>query len=57
MQATSASLVSNVERACTLGLIAQQQCSPLLTKVEHAKREHAQGDHKFEHNVLGAWIN
>jgi hypothetical protein len=57
VQATSASLVSNVGRACTLGLIAKQQCSPLLTTVEHAKREHAQGDHKVERNVLGAWIN
>jgi hypothetical protein len=57
VQATSASLVSNVQRACGLGLIAKQQCSSLLTKVEHAMREHAQGDHKVEHNVLGAWIN
>jgi hypothetical protein len=57
VHATSESLVSNVQRACGLGLIAPQQCPSLLTKVEHAKREHAEGDHEVEHNVLGAWIN
>lgn len=56
VNATSESLVSNVERACTLGLIAKQQCTPLLMTVERAKREHAQGSHKVEHKLLGAWI-
>lgn len=57
VEATSASLVSNVARACAEGLIEAQLCNSLSTKVEHAAREHAQGDHRVEHNVLGAWIN
>ncbi len=58
VQATAASLVSNVHRACTESLIeGAGLCNALLGKVEHAAREHAQGDHEVEQNVLGAWIN
>jgi hypothetical protein len=58
VEATSASLVSNVLRACNEGLIeGNGLCNALLGKVEHAAREHGQGDHAVEHNVLGAWIN
>ena len=57
VQATSASLVSNVARACSEGLIEATLCNALSVKVEHAAREHAEGDHAVEQNVLGAWIN
>ncbi|MDQ3067783.1 MAG: hypothetical protein M3R12_11645 [Actinomycetota bacterium] len=58
VQATSASLVSNVARACAEGLIeGAGMCNSLSGKVEHAAREHAQGDHRVEQNVLGAWVN
>jgi len=58
VQATSASLVSNVERACAEGLIeGKGTCNSLLTKVEHSAREHTRGKHAVEHNVLGSWIN
>lgn len=57
VQATSASLVSNVQRACAEGLIAEQLCKSLLTQVEHAAGHHASGKHHVEHNVLAAWVN
>ena len=57
VQATAASLVSNVARACSEGLIDGTLCNALAVKVEHAARKHAEGDHKVEQNELGAWIN
>jgi hypothetical protein len=46
-----------VARACSEGLIEATLCNALSVKVEHAAREHAEGDHAVEQNVLGAWIN
>jgi hypothetical protein len=57
VQATAASLVSNVARACSEGLIDETLCNALLVKVEHAARKHDDGDHAVEQNMLGAWIN
>ncbi len=58
VQATSESLVSNVKRACSLGLIdGAGICNALLTKVEHALSKHLAGQHSVEQNQLGAWIN
>lgn len=58
VQATSASLVSNVARACTEGLIAGQGlCNSLSGKMEKAAQRHDQGDHAVEQNLLGSWIN
>lgn len=58
VEATAASLVSNVDRACTEGLIdGAGLCNALRAKVEQAARKHAGGDHNVEWNALGAWIN
>jgi hypothetical protein len=58
VQATSASLVSNVARACTEGLFnGNGLCNGLAVKVELAAQKHAAGEHAVEHNELGAWIN
>jgi hypothetical protein len=57
VQATSASLVSNVARACTQGLFnGNGLCNGLAVKVEQAAQKHAAGEHAVEHNELGAWI-
>ena len=57
VHATAESLVSNVQRACTEGLIQAVACNSLLTKVEHARDNHADGQHSVEQHQVGAWVN
>jgi len=49
VQATSASLVSNVQRACAAGLVdGAGLCNALLTTGEQAARKHAEGAHAVD---------
>jgi hypothetical protein len=58
LHATSASLLSNIDRSCTEGLIDKQgTCKALSTKLEHAIGKHDGGRHDVEHNQLGAFVN
>ncbi len=58
LHATSESLLSNIERSCTEGLITKQgTCHALSTKLGHALDKHTGDRHDVEHNQLGAFIN
>ena len=56
VQATSASLVNNVDRACALGLIHRLLCSSFRALVNTAKTTHAAGQHLAEHEALKGLI-
>ena len=57
VNATSASLLNNVSRACTLRLIQPSfWCVTFQIFVSAAQTKHAQGQHAFEHMSLLAWI-
>ena len=58
LHATSASLLSNIERSCTEGLIDKTgTCKALSTTLEHAVGKHDDGRHDVEHNQLGAFVS
>jgi hypothetical protein len=58
LHATSASLLGNLGRSCTEGLIDKKgTCNALSTKLEHALDQHNDGRHDVEHNQLGAFVN
>jgi hypothetical protein len=58
VQATAASLLSNLDRALSLGLITKQGVySSLRSKLQNALREHNAGRHAVEANMLNAWAN
>ncbi|MEO5575689.1 MAG: hypothetical protein ABIR67_12015, partial [Gaiellaceae bacterium] len=58
VQATAASLVSNVTRACNERLIdGRGSCNALAATVGRAALEHTEGDHAVEQNLLAAWID
>jgi hypothetical protein len=57
VQATSESLVNNVDRACGLRLIQPAAwCATFRIFVSTAKIKHTAGQHAFEHSSLRAWI-
>jgi hypothetical protein len=55
VQATSQSLVNNVDRACALGLINRISCTELRLIADLARTAHAAANHIREHLLLGAW--
>jgi hypothetical protein len=58
VQATSASLLNNVGRACREGLITKKGiCNSMEAKLGNAVARHDSGNHLAEGNILGAWIN
>ncbi len=57
LHATPESLLSNVNRAETLGLIANHGVAQSLRqKLEQVQRLHGRGQHSTEHNVLQAFV-
>ena len=58
LRATSTSLLSNVERARTLGLITNNGAyNGLRAKLDAAIRSHERDMHAVEHNQLAAFVN
>lgn len=58
MQATAASLLSNIDRAWSLGLITKAGIyNSLRTKLQQALRKHEAGQHGVEANMLNAFAN
>jgi hypothetical protein len=58
VHATSQSLINNVDRACTSGLISKTgTCNSLSAKLRAALAAHDRGQHGVEANILGAFIN
>lgn len=55
VNATSASLVNNVDRACTLGLIQRYLCLGVRVTIDLARAAHAAPNHSREHILLNAW--
>ncbi len=58
VHATSASLLNNIDRACTSGLIYKHgTCASLSSKLRNALKAHDRGQHAVEGNILGAFSN
>jgi hypothetical protein len=58
VEATAASLLSNIDRAYSLGLITNAGIyNSLRTKLEHALAKHTAGEHSVEGNILNAFAN
>ncbi len=58
VRATSASLLSNVRRACAEGLISDRgACNGLQAKLQSASDSHGRGKHAVEVNQLEATLN
>jgi hypothetical protein len=58
VQATSASLLNNVGRACNEGLITKKGiCNSMEAKLRNAVTRHDSAKHGPEGNILAAWIN
>jgi hypothetical protein len=58
VEATAASLISNVDRANSLGLITKAGIyNSLRTKLEQAQKKHQAGQHAVEANMLNAFAN
>jgi hypothetical protein len=58
VRATTASLISNIDRANTEGLLKNEGIhTSLRSELEAALTEHERGAHPVEWNILGGWIS